>query len=195
MLVDLTFKSLNTDHLPGLKGRDMKNFQSKYELLTKEELMNSLYSNEDELMRMVNQSVPCVGCRRNVDRLFQQFKRLESQTLDPIRITKEGGLSINETELKLDLCKMLQKSGILMERLQDRQQWTRKGSRCHIHSMDTYKDTPILGIWTELWNTMKPDCRKEMLIIEMHEVQSMLDVYLKKHKFCHECSNKVRLFR
>lgn len=194
MILDLKYKGLIFDNLPGLKGREMKNFLAKFDLLSEDEFKLSQQVSEEEFMKVLNQIVPCVGCRRNVERLFQQFKKFEFPTLDPIFITKDGVLQINETHLKQplqDVCRLLQKNNILMSYLQESQQRNKKNSRCSLHSLDWYKSSPFSESWIEVWNSMKQPCKEEILIIEIQELQSTMDVYLKKHKFCHECSAKV----
>lgn len=194
MIVEFVYLVL--DSRQGLKGRELKSFMSKFESLDREELLAALQVPEDEFMRILNQVVECIGCRRIIERVFRQFKKNGSRTLDPIMITEEGVVRIRQEHLdsnSLDLCKLLQKSVFLFAGLLTYKQRSRQSIRCTIHNLDAYKVTPFSETWTQIWMSMKGQCREKILIIEMADLQTTLDVYLKKHKFCHECSAKVRL--
>lgn len=47
-----------------LRGRELEEFERKWRVLSMTELDNALHINKDELMHVLNQNVPCVGCRR-----------------------------------------------------------------------------------------------------------------------------------
>lgn len=194
MIVEFTYLVLDSRH--GLKGRELKNFMSKFESLDREELLEALQVPEDEFMRILNQVVECIGCRRIIERVFRQFKKNGSRTLDPLWITEEGVVRIRQEHLEgsspLDLCKLLQKSVFLFAGLCSFKQRTKQSIRCTIHNLDAYKVTPFSETWIDIWTSMKWQCREKILIIEMADLQTTLDIYLKKHKFCHECSAKVR---
>lgn len=193
MIVEFVYLVL--DSRQGLKGRELKNFMSKFDSLDREELLEALQVPEEEFMRILNQVVECIGCRRIIERIFRQFKRDGSQTLDPITITPEGVVRIRQEHLDgntLDLCKLLQKSVFLFAGLLTySSRRSRQSIRCTIHNLEAYKVTPFSDVWTQVWVSMKGHCREKMLVIEMADLQATLDVYLKKHKFCHECSAKV----
>lgn len=184
---------LVVDTRQGLKGKELKGFMNKYEALNRDEILDAIQVPEEEFMRILNQVIECIGCRRMIERAFQQFKRSDSRTLDPIYITKEGVIRIRQEELdnNFDICKMLQKSILLFSDLATLKQKTKQGIRCTIHNMDAYKVTPFSEAWITVWDSMKNSVREKMLIIDMEDLQTTLDVYLKKHKFCHECSAKV----
>lgn len=191
MIVEFAY--LLVDSRQGLKGRELKAFMSKYEALDRTELLAAIEVPEQDFMRIVNQAVECIGCRRIIERMFQQFKRNDSLTLDPIQITKEGVIRIRQEHLEqnLDVCKMLQKSTLLYAGLSKYKQTTKQGIRCTIHNLEAYKVCPFSETWTQVWSSMKNSVREKILIISMEDLQTTLDVYLKKHKFCHECSAKV----
>lgn len=193
MIVEFVYLVL--DSRQGLKGRELKNFMSKFESLDRGELLEALQVPEEEFMRILNQVVECIGCRRIIERVFRQFKKNNSSTLDPIYITQEGVVQIRPEHLEgdtpLDLCKLLQKSVFLYSGLLTCKQRSKQSIRCTIHNLDAYKVTPFSDVWTQIWVSMKGQCREKILVIEMADLQTTLDVYLKKHKFCHECSAKA----
>lgn len=193
MIVEFVYLVL--DSRQGLKGRELKSFLSKFESLDRAELLDALQVPEDEFMRILNQVVECIGCRRIIERMFKQFKRDGSQTLDPIQITADGVVRIRQEHLddkSVDVGRLLQKSVFLYAGLLTYKQRSRQSIRCTIHNLDAYRVTPFSEEWTQLWVSMKGQCREKILIIEMADLQTTLDVYLKKHKFCHECSAKVK---
>ena len=193
MIVEFVYLVL--DSRQGLKGRELKNFMSKFESLDRHELLDALQVSEKEFMAILNQNILCIGCRRIIERVFRQFKRDGSRTLEPITITEDGTIRIRQELLddnSLDLSKLLQKSVYLFSGLLTYKQRSRPSIRCTIHNLDAYKVTPAFSeTWTQLWLSMKGQCREKILIVEIEDLQSTLDVYLKKHKFCHECSAKV----
>lgn len=192
MIVEFVYLVL--DSRQGLKGRELKTFMSKFDSLDRQEVLDALQVPEDEFMRILNQVVECIGCRRIIERVFQQFKKNGSQTLDPITITPEGVVRIRQDRLddgQVDVCKLLQKSVFLYAGLLTYKQRSKQSIRCTIHNLDAYKVTPFSETWTQIWVSMRGPCREKILIIDMEDLQATLDVYLKKHKFCHECSAKV----
>lgn len=47
-----------------LRGKDLEDFACKWLVLSPQELRNALQITKSELMHVLNQNVPCVGCRR-----------------------------------------------------------------------------------------------------------------------------------
>lgn len=81
--MDLSTKGLVFDH-PVVQGRDLDEFVKKYRSLTADELKISLKVTINEFTSVLSQSVPCVGCRRSVERLFFQLMLSGHPTLGEI---------------------------------------------------------------------------------------------------------------
>ena len=45
--------------------------------------------------------------------------------------------------------------------------------------------------WDETWASMTQECREAALQIPLTSLRATLDKYLKKHKFCSDCSQMV----
>lgn len=192
MLMDLNSKGLVFDH-PSIKGKLLDEFTAKYNILSQDELKSSLEVSSTEFTSVVRQNVPCVGCRRSVERLFYQLMLSGHPTLDPIVITSDGVLTISEEKLlsPQSICTLLHKHNVLLDNLLDNQTRNKKNSRCSLHSLDAFRLKPFSEIWKDVWNAMKQQCKDDISIIEAEELHTTLDSYLKKHKFCQDCRTKV----
>lgn len=67
----------------------------------------------------------------------------------------------------------------------------KKSMRCLLHSLDSQRSRPITPVWRDVWDCMKPDCKKDVCIIEASSLHATLETYLRKHRFCAECRTKV----
>lgn len=47
-----------------LRGKDLEEFAQKWSCLSEKQLQRALQITKSELMHVLNQNVPCVGCRR-----------------------------------------------------------------------------------------------------------------------------------
>uniref|UniRef100_A0A6B2EQ09 Gametogenetin-binding protein 2-like n=1 Tax=Phlebotomus kandelakii TaxID=1109342 RepID=A0A6B2EQ09_9DIPT len=192
MLMDLNSKGLVFDH-PTVRGRDLEEFLRKYAILTQDEFKQSLQVSGEEFTSVLSQSVPCVGCRRNVERLFMQMRQCEFPTLDPLVITASGVLTVADEKIStpVAICTLLHNHSVLLNNLLDNMPRSKKSSRCGLHSLDTFRSRPFSELWRDVWSCMKQRCREEVVIIDSQELQDTLDGYLKKHKFCQDCRTKV----
>ncbi|XP_062552982.1 gametogenetin-binding protein 2-like [Armigeres subalbatus] len=192
MLMDLNSKGLVFDQ-PLVRGQELDEFTRKYRVLTPAELRLSLNVPTIEFTSVLSQNVPCVGCRRSVERLFYQLMLSGHPTLDPIVITGKGVLTISEEKMKSPqaVCTLLHKHKLVLDELLDNQFRNRKSSRCNLHSLDSFRSRPFSETWRDVWNCMKQQCKDELAVIESSELHATLDAYLKKHKFCQECRTKV----
>lgn len=192
MLMDLNAKGLVFDH-QNVRGKDLEEFTRKYNILSQEELKKSLEVTRSEFISVLSQSVPCVGCRRSVERLYYQLMTSGYSTLDPITITDSGVLTVLEEKINSPqaICTLLHKHNVLLNSLLENQPRNKKSSRCSLHSLDSFRSRPFSDVWRDVWNCMKQQCRDEIAHIDAQELHNTLDCYLKKHKFCQECRTKV----
>ncbi|CAG5087264.1 Similar to CG2182: Gametogenetin-binding protein 2-like (Drosophila melanogaster) [Cotesia congregata] len=180
---------------PLAKGKQLEEFKRKLEMLTKEEVKASFKVTHKDMLSILSQTVPCVGCRRSVERLFFELMGSGHQALDPLIVTPEGILTISEESLLSPrlLCTMLQGHSDRLHNLVERQPRNKKSLRCALHSMDIQRMRPPANAWKEAWDVMKSPCRQEVTLIETDTLEATLETYLRKHRFCGECRTKVLL--
>ncbi|XP_057321516.1 gametogenetin-binding protein 2-like [Microplitis mediator] len=180
---------------PLVKGKQLEEFMRKLEMLTKEEVKASFEVTHKDILSILSQTVPCVGCRRSVERLFFELMGSGHQALDPLIVTPEGILTISEESLQSPrlLCTMLQGHSARLHNLVERQPRSKKSLRCALHSMDIQRMRPPINAWREAWDAMKSSCRQEVTLVETDTLESTLETYLRKHRFCGECRTKVLL--
>lgn len=63
MVMDLNTMNLGCDN-PVVKGKALEEFSRKYNVLTIDEVREALQVNCKDLLSILSQTVPCVGCRR-----------------------------------------------------------------------------------------------------------------------------------
>ncbi|XP_058826187.1 gametogenetin-binding protein 2-like [Topomyia yanbarensis] len=192
MLMDLNSKGLVFDQ-PPIKGLELEEFTKKYQLLSLAELRVSLQVSTTDFTAILSQNVPCVGCRRSVERLFYQLMLSGHPTFDPVVITSKGILTISEEKIRSpqSICTLLHKHKTLLDGLLENQLRNRKKIRCNLHSLESFRSRPFSETWVEVWNCMNQQCKDEVAVVEASELQTTLDAYLRKHKFCQECRSKV----
>lgn len=192
MVMDLGHGGLTFDK-NFVRGRELDEFTRKYELLSAAELRQSLEVSRAEFLAVLSQSVPCVGCRRSVERLYLHFMHSGQPTIDPICITPAGVLTVSAKarDAPLAVAALLHKHQTLLDTLLEQQPRNKKSSRCTLHSLDSFRSRPFSDMWREVWGSMKQECRDEIAHIDARDLHSTLDGYLRKHKFCQECRTKV----
>ncbi|XP_015604468.1 gametogenetin-binding protein 2-like isoform X2 [Cephus cinctus] len=180
---------------PLVRGKQLDEFTRKLNMLTKDEVKASFEVTCKDMLSILGQAVPCVGCRRSVERLFYDLMKSGHPALDPLVITPEGLLTIKNEVLESPqlLCTMLQGHSARLNSLVDRQPRSKKSRRCALHSLEVQRMRPPPGAWREVWDCMKPPCRQELTLVETDTLDATLDTYLRKHRFCGECRTKVLL--
>ncbi|OAD58930.1 Gametogenetin-binding protein 2-like [Eufriesea mexicana] len=173
---------------PLVCGKELDEFTRKLNMLTKEEVKASFKVTCKDMLAILGQAVPCVGCRRSVERLFHDLMKSGHPALDPMVITPEGLLSIKDDVLKSPqlLCTMLNS-------LVEGQPRNKKSRRCALHSLEIQRMRPPPSAWKEVWDCMKFVCRLGFAVIKSSTLEATLDTYLQKHRFCGECRTKVLL--
>lgn len=95
--MDLKSSGLVCDN-PLVRGKEFEEFIRKWETLSENELSQACTITRPELMNVLNQNVPCVGCRRSVERLYYQLHTMQ-HPFDPLLVNKEGVITIKEDRL------------------------------------------------------------------------------------------------
>ncbi|KAM9846596.1 gametogenetin-binding protein 2 [Aulostomus maculatus] len=141
----------------------------------------------------LSQLVPCVGCRRSVERLFSHLMESGTPALEPLTVKPTGMLSVTKaclTDVK-KLYTLFYVHGSKLNDMIDAIPRSKKNKRCQLHSLDTHKPKPLGGSWMDVWELMSQECRDEVVIIDSACLLETLETYLRKHRFCTDCKNKV----
>ncbi|XP_018349697.1 PREDICTED: gametogenetin-binding protein 2-like isoform X1 [Trachymyrmex septentrionalis] len=194
MIMDITGLGAICDN-PLINGKQLDEFTKKFALLTMEEIKTSFAVTCKKIVEILSAAEPCVGCRRSVERLFTDLMKSGHPALDPLVITPDGVLSIKDDILKSpqQLCTLLHGHSTRLNNLMEKQQRNRKSQRCVLHTLEIQRLPPIWNSWREVWDCMELPCRQELTLIETDTLDEALDTYLRKHRFCAECRNKVLL--
>lgn len=191
--MDLNAKGLVFDR-DAIDGETFEDFDKKFRLLKAAEIKSSLTVSTNEFQNVLGQTVPCVGCRRSVERLYCTIMANGYATLDPIRI-RGNVLSVCDKYLQSSqlMCTLLYEHDVQLNKLLENQPRNKKNSRCNLHSLESFRPfaRPFSETWYETWECMKKNCREKITVVDAHELHATLDEYLKKHKFCQECRTKV----
>lgn len=190
-VMDLSAKGLVFDRKL-IDGEVLAEFDKKFKVLQATEIKTSLSVTTYEFQNVLSQTVPCVGCRRSVERLYSAIMTNNYATLDPIKI-RNGVLSVCDKYLQSSqlLCTLLYDHDSQLNVLLENQPRNKKNSRCNLHSLESFRTRPFSETWYETWDCMKQNCKEKIAVVEAHELHATLDEYLKKHKFCQECRTKV----
>ncbi|XP_014615270.1 PREDICTED: gametogenetin-binding protein 2-like [Polistes canadensis] len=180
---------------PLVRGKQLDEFTRKLDMLTKEEIKESFVITFKDILSILGHAVPCVGCRRSVERLFSELSKSGHPALDPLIITPDGLVSINDDMLQSPqlLCTMLQGHSARLNNLVEKQPRNKKSRRCVLHSLEIQRMKPLPSAWREVWDCMELECRQELALIEADTLEATLESYLRKHRFCAECRTKVLL--
>ncbi|PSN40613.1 hypothetical protein C0J52_09229 [Blattella germanica] len=108
MVMDLSRMGLVCES-PTIKGKELEEFTKKYNILSPTEMQHAFAVEMKEISDIVDQTVPCVGCRRSAETLFRELAESGHPALDPLYITPERMLSIKQEQLESPqtLCTML----------------------------------------------------------------------------------------
>ncbi|XP_076251366.1 gametogenetin-binding protein 2-like [Rhynchophorus ferrugineus] len=176
-----------------LSGKELNEFATKLDILSPEEFENSLQITKNELMDVLNRNVPCVGCRRSVERLYYQLLNFGHSTLDPIVVKADGVITLKKEKHAYNILGNIfhDHSHRLATLIETQPKRNKKSVRCLLHSLDSQRSRPLTPVWKDIWDCMKIDCRKDVCVIEASNLYATLENYLRKHRFCGECKTKV----
>ncbi|KAF6024297.1 GGNBP2 [Bugula neritina] len=178
------------------KKSDVERFVAKYLSLNVNERLAATTTDQSEIAEQLACLVPCVGCRKSVERMLEHLALSGNKTLDPMQITKTKGkrcqitLKKNYKEDPKLLFALFYVHGNKLRDFVTMIPRSKKNKRCQLHSLDTQKNKSTSN-WVDLWALLSPECRDEVLKIEYEKLKEAMGVYLEKHRFCTECKNKV----
>jgi len=188
---------LNFTRLPfSLKSSEMELFLNKWKSLTTTELNQSMKVTNTEVFQLIGQIVPCVGCRRSVERLFHELVESGQRALYPVSVNENGILGLDpEVIAKQEISNLFillnyygSRLSTMVESILSKSRQTR---RCPLHSLDAHRARPTGLQWRPLWDSMAQECREELTLVEADTLLDTLEAYLQKHRFCPECRLKV----
>ncbi|XP_028163466.1 gametogenetin-binding protein 2-like [Ostrinia nubilalis] len=217
MIMDLNTMGLICDN-PQVKGREYEEFMRKYRVLSTDELKAALRVDASDIFNVLNQSIPCVGCRRSVERLFYQLCKSGHPTLDPLVLTPDELMTIREDKIihPQSLATLLNGHSTGIECLILSQPRWKKSQRCTLHSLEAgtargWGAAAAAGAaagaacswgwgawgwggraaWRAAWDAMRASARDHVTLVHFNTLHDTLHNYLRKHRFCTDCKTKV----
>ncbi|XP_053562807.1 gametogenetin-binding protein 2 [Bombina bombina] len=171
----------------------LKQFVQRHSMLKEQDLNIAMMVTSRELFNALSQLVPCVGCRRSVERLFSQLVECGNPALDPLSVGAKGILTLSLKCMSdaTKLYTLFYVCGTKLSSMIDAIPKSKKNKRCQLHSLDTHKPKPLGGNWMDIWEVMSQECRDEVVLIDSSCLLETLENYLRKHRFCTDCKNKV----
>ncbi|XP_028451805.1 gametogenetin-binding protein 2 isoform X1 [Perca flavescens] len=184
-VMDVDSQEISTSH--------WKQFSEYHSKLKQQDLNIALMVTSREVYSALSQLVPCVGCRRSVERLFSHLVESGNPALEPLTLKPTGMLSVTKTCLAdvKKLYNLFYIHGSKLNDMIDAIPKSKKNKRCQLHSLDTHKPKPLGGSWMDVWELMSQECRDEVVLIDNACLLETLETYLRKHRFCTDCKNKV----
>ncbi|XP_038670064.1 gametogenetin-binding protein 2 isoform X6 [Scyliorhinus canicula] len=235
MVMEFSDNMLNLDGHQ-INGAQLKQFVQQHGMLKQQDLNIAMMVTSREVFSALSQLVPCVGCRRSVERLFSQLVESGNPALEPLSVGPTGVLSVTRacmTDAK-KLFTLFYVHGSKLNETIDAIPKSKKNKRCQLHSLDTHKPKPLgegnsgsgnaeralgsdkksngdskkevrcsilfhfgpfqpphRGCWMDVWELMSQECRDEVVLIDSSCLLETLETYLRKHRFCTDCKNKV----
>lgn len=203
MVMDLNPVGLVCDN-PQVKGRDIDDFMIKYKCLNADELKDACTVDANDVFNVLNQTIPCVGCRRSVERLFYQLCKSGHPTLDPLVFKSNNTIHIRDDKTNpFSLGTLLSGHSAGIKLIVPGQSRWKKSQRCALHSLEA-GCTGGLGLirtwagswgarpaWRVAWECMRAPARAHITLIQYSTLHDTLHSYLKKHRFCIDCKTKV----
>ncbi|XP_064863339.1 gametogenetin-binding protein 2-like isoform X4 [Oncorhynchus nerka] len=192
MVMEFTDDAMNLDSHQ-INSSEMKQFVEHHSMLKQQDLNNAMIVSSREMFSALSQLVPCVGCRRSVERLFSQLVESGNPALEPLTVKPIGVLSVTKACVvnAKKLYTLFYVHGSKLNDMIDAIPKSKKNKRCQLHSLDTHKPKPLGGSWMEVWELMSQECRDEVVLIDGACLLETLETYLRKHRFCTDCKNKV----
>ncbi|CAG9114590.1 hypothetical protein JYU34_007728 [Plutella xylostella] len=201
MIMDLNTMGLICDN-PQVKGREYDDFARKYRILSADELKAALRVDASDIFNVLNQSIPCVGCRRSVERLFYQLCKSGHPTLDPLVLSPDEVMTIREDKIThpQSLASLLNGHSTGIECLILSQPRWKKSQRCPLHSLEAggargwgcgWGAWGGRAAWRAAWDAMRAPARDHVTLVHFNTLHDTLHNYLRKHRFCADCKTKV----
>lgn len=79
---------------------EVQSFQKRFQCLSADDLAVATMVRQKDVLSFLSHSVPCVGCRRSIERLYNQLVESGQPALEPLIITNSGVLTMDSSFLK-----------------------------------------------------------------------------------------------
>ncbi|XP_077402989.1 gametogenetin-binding protein 2 [Vanacampus margaritifer] len=170
-----------------------KQFTEGHSKLKQQDFTVALSVMFSEVCRALSQLVPCVGCRRSVERLFSHLVESGTPALGPLTLNPVGMLSVTKAYLAdvKKLYSLFYIQGAKLNDVIDGIPKSKKSNRCQLHSLDTNKLRPLGGCWMDVWERMSKECRDEVVLVDSACLLETLETRMQKHGVCSDCKTKV----
>jgi len=172
-------------------------FHRNYKSLSKTELSSSLCVSTSDVLRTLATTMSCVGCRRSVETLYTTLTNQCDTALEPLKVDSDGTVSVMRDHIVAEYTLANLLSGQitrLTHRMSEGQvqklKKSNRGGRCGLHQPGTKRHISMTD-WVDTWAGMSQECREAVVQLPYRDIRSTLDTYLKRHKFCTECSKMV----
>ena len=190
----LTF-SLALDHAGDsqtgvVSTQDREAFLRSYRTLTRAEVESSLTVRSEEVSRTVTALVSCLGCRKAVESLRHDIAH-HGQQVGRLTVSSSGDVRIPRDQVgERNLASILSTELGRAEREAGEGRRGRGKGRCSLHSLETKRLNDSVN-WGPTWDCMNQKCQEEVVLLPFLSVRKNLDSYLKRHKFCSDCTFMV----
>ncbi|XP_069136563.1 gametogenetin-binding protein 2-like [Argopecten irradians] len=193
MVIQFNDTCVDCESARGIKQKELELFVQRFSALSKDEIAVEMMVSSKNIMNLLTHLVPCVGCRRSVERMFHQLVDSQHPALEPLIVTQRGELSINRDKLfdPRALYALFNIHRAKLNSIMESIPKSKKNKRCNLHSLDTHKPRTT-GSWIEIWDLLAQECREEVVLIDADGLSDTLEAYLRKHRFCSECKSKVQ---
>ncbi|CAC5394332.1 Gametogenetin-binding protein 2 [Mytilus coruscus] len=183
MVVQFSDNCVDCEHVRGIKQKELEHFVQRFSRLTKDEVAVEMMVTSKDIMNLLTHMVPCVGCRRSVERLFNDLVESQHTALEPLIITRRGVLSVNRDSLfdPKALYALFYIHGSKLTSVMESIPKSKKNKRCNLHSLETHK-TRTPGSWIDIWDLLAQDCREEVVLVDADGLLDTLENYLRKHR-------------
>ncbi|XP_060075990.1 gametogenetin-binding protein 2-like [Ylistrum balloti] len=193
MVIQFNDTCVDCESARGIKQKELEHFVQRFSALSKDEIAVEMMVSSKNIMNLLTHLVPCVGCRRSVERMFHQLVDSQHPALEPLIVTQRAELSINRDNLfdPRALYALFNIHRAKLSSIMESIPKSKKNKRCNLHSLDTHKPRTT-GSWIEIWDLLAQECREEVVLIDADSLSDTLEAYLRKHRFCSECKSKVQ---
>ncbi|KAJ7375094.1 Gametoproteintin-binding protein 2 [Desmophyllum pertusum] len=163
---------------------ELQTFNKRFQCLSVDDRAVATMVRQKDVLSFLSHSVPCVGCRRSVERLYNQLVESGQPALEPLIITNSGVWTIDDPFLKDPklVYALFYVHGSRLSEMVESIPKCRRNRRCPLHSLETHKSRPS-GSWIDVWDLLSQECRDEVVLIDSDALLDTLENYLRKHRF------------
>eukprot|EP00051_Salpingoeca_urceolata_P008896 m.109736 g.109736 ORF g.109736 m.109736 type:complete len:546 (-) comp15994_c4_seq2:122-1759(-) len=163
-------------------------FQQKWGMLSSEDRSKAFVVTKRAVMKTAESHVACVGCRHSVEQLLHKVSQSRDNVLGPLNVYPDESVGIDADMGKARVASLFSAAKERLCHLQDTQPAGRRNRRCALHSLEPRANNN----WLEIWLQMSAACQKEATMVCAAQLQTALDKYVQRHRFCAQCKQKVQ---